>query len=140
MSLERFCRKATVTCLASDTVTAAAIKMREGHVGSLVVVDEQYKPIGILTDRDVVCRVVADQRSPDATRVGEVMSFDLQVAHATDKVDQALFAMQSKGVRRLPLVDVEGRLAGIVSLDDMLVLLSAELGQTTHTVRSNLGP
>jgi CBS domain-containing protein len=140
MSLERFCRAQLVTVTPEDPVALAAERMRSGHTGAVVVIDARGAPVGILTDRDLVCRVMAEQRDPVDTRVGEVMSPDLVLAARADRIDQALFAMRSRGVRRLPIVEEDGRLAGILSLDDLLVLLAAELGQTAAVALANEGP
>jgi CBS domain-containing protein len=140
MSLERFCRRQPVVVSPRETVDGVAQRMRDEHVGAVVVVDERLSPIGILTDRDIACRVVADHRAPEATRVGDVMSKDLEVLRSVASLDEALFSMRRRGVRRLPIVSPEGHLSGLVALDDLLVLLSAELGQTAGAIRSNEGP
>jgi CBS domain-containing protein len=140
MSLERFCRKAPITGSPEESVDRIAERMREAHVGAVVIVDQRRAPVGILTDRDIVCRVVAEHRSAEATLVSDVMTAGLEILHTTESIDHALFTMRNKGVRRLPIVDGEERLQGLVALDDLLVLLSAELGQTAAAVRTNEGP
>ena len=140
MSLDRFCRKPLITAAVDDDVDAIARAMREEHVGAVVIVDAAAHPIGIVTDRDIVCRVVANGLSPRATRVRDVMTRDPQVVTTMDTIDAALFRMRQSGLRRLPIVDRAGRLAGLVSLDDLLVLFSAELGQAASAVRENSGP
>jgi CBS domain-containing protein len=140
MPLERFCRKSVVTCPPGEVVSKTAEKMKMGHVGAVVVVDAKHAPIGILTDRDVACGVVAAHLNPDSTPVSEVMSGPVETLPMTASLDVALFAMREHGVRRLPIVDDEGAVRGLVSLDDLLVLLSAELNQTAKAVRSNRGP
>lgn len=140
MSLERFCRKQIVTSLPGETVQSAAEKMTEAHVGAVVVVDQQRSPIGILTDRDVACRVVAAHLDPERTPVREVMSAEVETVSRTDSLDSALFSMRDHGVRRVPVLDEQGGVCGLLSLDDLLVLLSSELSLTAQTVRSNQGP
>jgi CBS domain-containing protein len=138
MSIERFTRKQVVTALPAESVSEVAEKMRREHVGAIVVTD-LGEPIGIVTDRDLALRVVADGRSPD-TPVREVMSHDLVVAECRDTVDQIIVLMRKTGVRRLPIVDDEGGLVGLVSLDDLYVLLSGELSTTAYAVLDNRGP
>ncbi len=126
--------------LATETVQVAAEKMAQQHVGALVIVDEPGIPIGILTDRDIVCRVLAGRRDPRATSIQEVMSANPVVVRVSDRIDEAAFTMRQMGVRRLPVIDVDGKAIGMVSLDDLIVLLAGELGQTAETVRENRGP
>ena len=139
MSLERFCRKPIVTTTPDSTITEAAHTMRSAHVGA-VIVSDGGRPLGILTDRDIVCRVLAEERDPTVTPVESVMTTGVAVAHENDLIDQVLFSMNERGVRRMPIVDERGLLVGMVSLDDLMVMLSAELGQAAEAVRSNRGP
>jgi CBS domain-containing protein len=140
MSLARFCRKTVAIIQPTQSIAEAAEAMRDRHVGALVVVQEDLRPVGLLTDRDIVTRVVAVRKDATATTVSDVMSAKPVVARVEDSLDRTLFAMRQEGVRRLPIVDGQGRVVGLVSLDDVLVLLSAELDQTAAAVRENQGP
>lgn len=140
MSLKRFCRKQVATALATETVQAAAEQMTQQHVGALVIVDDAGRPAGILTDRDIVCRVLNERLDPRVTAIQEVMSTHPVVARDNDQIDEVAFTMHQKGVRRVPIVDASGKAIGLVSLDDLLVLLASELGQTAAAVRMNRGP
>jgi CBS domain-containing protein len=140
MSLDRFCRKPLVTARPDKTVLEVAKEMEQLHVGSVIVVDAEQKPVGLLTDRDVVCRVVAKRLDPASVPVAEVMSRNVGTARANDLIDEVAFRMRQKGVRRMPVVDEQGRAVGMVTLDDLLVLFSAELGQTAAVIRANRGP
>jgi CBS domain-containing protein len=140
MSLERFCRKPLTTVLPQQTVHEAAQRMQQQHVGAVIVVDEGEKPAGILTDRDIACRVVAERRDPAGTPVSAVMSAPVDVARLDHRLDEAVFIMKQRGVRRLPIVRADGRLAGVVALDDVLVLLAGELLAVADAVRMNKGP
>ncbi len=140
MSLERFCRKPLVTVRPQQSVKDAATQMREKHVGAVLVVDAQSRPEGMLTDRDLVCRVVAAGLDPARTPVGEVMSVGPAVIRSSQLIDEAAVQMRELGVRRLPVVDDDGHAVGLVSLDDLVVMLSAELGQTAGVIRTNRGP
>lgn len=140
MSLERFCRKQVATALATETVLAAAERMTQQHVGALVIVDDSGQPVGILTDRDIVCRVLNERRDPGTTSIREVMSANPVVARDSDRIDEVAFTMHQKGVRRVPIINTSGKVVGMVSLDDLLVLFASELGQTAAAVRMNRGP
>jgi CBS domain-containing protein len=140
MSLERFCRRPVVTASIDSDVDSVAHTMRDEHVGAVVIVDDGQSPVGIVTDRDIVCRVVAMGHAPQFTPVRDIMTERPVTGHVSDSLDSAIFKMRERGLRRLPIVDGAGMLAGLVSLDDLLVLLSAELGQTTQAIRQNSGP
>ncbi len=102
------------------SVTEAARLMSEQQIGAVPVVDGD-RLVGIFTERDIMARVVAAQRDPARTSVGEVMSTDLVVAEADEACETCLRRMRQARVRHL-LVLEQGRLAGIVSLRDLLVV------------------
>lgn len=140
MSLERFCRKEVVVCAAEDTIAQVALKMRNEHVGAVVVIDDEDHVLGLITDRDVAVRIVADRLDADELLAEDVMSTDPVVLHRDDSLDKALFTMRDKGVRRVPIVDKEEKIVGMLSLDDVLVLLSGELDQAAEAVINDRGP
>ena len=102
----------------STTVREAAEAMRANDIGDVVVVDDNGKLSGILTDRDIVVRVVAEGRDPRATRIGDIASRDLTAVSPDDPVDRAVQLMRDKAIRRLPAVD-KGKPVGIVSIGDL---------------------
>jgi CBS domain-containing protein len=117
-----------------------ARKMRDGHVGAVVIVDDAGRAAGIVTDRDLVCRLVAAGGDPKTTPVESVMSRDLLTVKRTGTIDEVAFAMRKQGVRRVPIVDADRKLAGLIAFDDIAVLLSAELVETVAALRDNRGP
>ena len=102
----------------STTVREAAEAMRANDIGDVVVVDDNGQLSGILTDRDIVVRVVAEGRDPRATRIGDIASRDLTAVSPDDPVDRAVQLMRDKAIRRLPAVD-KGKPVGIVSIGDL---------------------
>jgi len=102
----------------STTVREAAEAMRANDIGDVVVVDDNGKLSGILTDRDIVVRVVAEGRDPRATRIGDIASRELTAVSPDDPVDRAVQLMRDKAIRRLPAVD-KGKPVGIVSIGDL---------------------
>jgi CBS domain-containing protein len=139
MSLQRFTRKPAVTLGSDASARQAAELMRERHVGAIIVV-EANRPVGMITDRDLALRVVGDHRDAN-TRLAEVMSHRPVALHESDSIDQALFTMRREGVRRLPILDDrEGAIVGLVSIDDLLVLLAGELSSTAEAIIDNRGP
>jgi CBS domain-containing protein len=104
---------------ASDPVVEAARQMRDGDVGD-VIVTQDGRVTGIVTDRDIVVRAIADGRAPGSTPVSEVATSALQALEPSQSVDEAVQAMREHDIRRLPVVD-GGRPVGIVSLGDLAV-------------------
>jgi CBS domain-containing protein len=100
------------------TVTDAALRMAELDRGA-VVVGTQDAPAGILTDRDIILRVVALGRNPSEVSVGEVMSSTLFTCRDGDTLEQAFQEMRERQVRRLPVMDSAGKPIGIVTLRDL---------------------
>jgi CBS domain-containing protein len=99
-------------------------------VGDLVVAEERdgrRVPIGILTDRDIVIEVIAEDVDVGSVAIGDVMSFKLLTAREEDDTFDTIKLMQTKGVRRLPVVDKQGQLVGIVTIDDLIDLLAETL-------------
>ncbi|MFS8479787.1 MAG: CBS domain-containing protein [Micromonosporaceae bacterium] len=110
---------APVTVAPQATLTEAARLMREHDIGD-VLVTEDSQLRGIVTDRDIVVRAVADARDPTATTVGEVCSRDLIEVKPNDDAERVLLLMRARSVRRIPVIE-EGRVVGILSLGDMAV-------------------
>jgi CBS domain-containing protein len=137
MSLERFTRKTITIAHPNDSAAEVAACMKSG-VGAVVVAVEG-RPVGIVTDRDLALRVVAD-RMPLNVAIHEVMTRDPAMVRIDDTIDVAVTRMRERGVRRLPIVDHEGVVVGLVALDDLLVLLAGELHAAANAVRHNAGP
>ena len=137
MTVGEACTRSVVTARADETIAEAARRMRDRHVGSLVVVDSEVKnrPIGILTDRDIVVSAVA--QSPDKLEsllVGDVMTGEVVTARSGETVEAALMTMRTRGVRRLPVVSGDGLLEGLLAFDDVLELMSGELDERVALV------
>ena len=109
-------------CAISPTasVLEAAQIMRGYDIGDVIVLEEE-RLFGILTDRDIVVRALAEGADPETTPVGEICSRDLTTIEMTASVGQAVRLMREKAIRRLPVVDDEGFVMGIVSLGDVAV-------------------
>ena len=136
MSVGRICVREVFLAETDESVSAAAKRMKEQNVGTLVVLDERTAPVGILTDRDVAIRIVGDQRSV-TTAVREVMSPLPDTIEENASIETALEMMRSGRHRRLPVVDYSGRLVGIISLDDILELLAEEFRSIGQLLEQN---
>jgi predicted transcriptional regulator len=106
-------------------------------VGCLVVVDADERPVGIITDRDLVMRVVAAGRDPAKTSVTDVMSGDVLSADRHDALAEVLAKLEARGVRRAPLLQ-DGRVVSLISLDDLIAEVGAQLWNLSETVRVEL--
>jgi CBS domain-containing protein len=127
MSIERICQRDVDTARPNESVFQAAERMHQHSVGTLVVVDAADKPIGIVTDRDFTVRVIAAGLDPQVTTVGEVMTRAPKTISELTSIESVLYLMQESAVRRVPVVDDQGHLTGIVTLDDVLMLLAEGL-------------
>lgn len=138
MSIQELLKRPVLTLPPTATCTDAARLMREANVGS-VVVAEGREPLGVITDRDLALRVIAEARDPEALRLKDVMTPHPIFLSVRRSLDDAISAMRDLGVRRLPIVDEHGHLEGIVSMDDILALLAREMGQLAEAVRRDVG-
>jgi CBS domain-containing protein len=106
-----------VTVPSTCTLTEAARHMREGDIGDVIVADGD-RIIGIVTDRDIVVRAVAEGKDPDRATVGDICSSRLVTVAPDDTVSAAIQLIRTSAVRRLPVTD-DGRLVGVVTLGDL---------------------
>lgn len=121
--------KSNVVAVLPDTEVQEVIEMMEDqNVGSVVVV-ENKKPIGIVTDRDLVMNVLKPGRDRHSTAVGEIMTEDPVTLEEDMGFFTALRIMSEEEIRRLPIVRIDGELVDIVSYDDMIRLLAQELDE-----------
>jgi len=141
MNVGQICQRSTVTVRTFNEVTYAAQLMREKHVGYLVVVEPNVsdglsRPVGVLTDRDIVVTVVARQTDPRTLRVGDIMTQQPVTVGAADSIDRALQEMRRIGVRRMPVVGHRGELVGVLSLDDVLNVVAGEVQNVAGSLRN----
>jgi CBS domain-containing protein len=110
-----------VCCLPADTVSKAAQLMKAEDVGSIPVVENEQtmKLIGIVTDRDLAMQVVADEHDARSTQVADVMTRDVITCRAGDDVQKAVDAMSQHQLRRMPVIDGDHRVVGIISQADV---------------------
>ncbi len=109
------------TVRTSQTVAEAANNMRQMDVGSMIVVDDSGTVVGIVTDRDIAVRVVAEGKDPQSTTVAEILSEAPVTLSSSDSVEQAIRLMRDRAIRRLPVVEEGGRPVGIVSIGDLAI-------------------
>lgn len=130
MPIGEFCRSDVTVLERNSTIAEAARKMRESHVGDVVIVDRVdgvSKPVGILTDRDIVVGLIALDIPTASVKVEDVMTPSLVTVDRQTGVYETIHLMETYGIRRIPVVDDKGSVVGIVSSGDLLELLGQEL-------------
>lgn len=137
MSVREYCNRSVITVAGGESVLSAARLMREKHVGDVVVVEQReggVYPQGMLTDRDIVVELVAESVDPGTVTVADTMSEDLLVLDENLEIDRAVSMMADRGVRRAPVVNGEGVLSGILTVDDVLESLVERLVNLSQLV------
>jgi CBS domain-containing protein len=130
MRVGEVCNRDVVIMDRNKPISEAARLMRHHHVGDVVVVEErsgQRYPVGILTDRDLVVEVLANEVAPESLLVGDVMSFDLITTREEESLLEAIKRMRDKGIRRMPVIAANNTLIGIITMDDLLDLIAEQL-------------
>lgn len=140
MNLFDICSGELVTAPDSATIIEVAWLMREKHVGAVVVMTDSppRRPIGIITDRDIVIKVMAVANRRTFVSVDEVMSTNLVVAPGSTGIHEAVELMRDRGVRRLLVVGENGDPKGIVSFDDLLMVMAQETGNIAQAIVAGL--
>ncbi len=131
MRVGEYCTREVAFATREMGVAEVARVMRSEHVGTVVVVDEENgarHPVGIVTDRDLVLEVLAAGLDPDAVSVGDLCTRALATACDDDDLMITLERMGSLGVRRMPVLDAEGALAGILAADDVMEVVGELCG------------
>ena len=139
MPLADIARSGVVTADRDATAVSLAETLEDNNVGS-VVITEGSTPVGIVTDRDLAVEVLAGNLDPQETTAADLMSADLVTANEADGTFELCSTMCNEGVRRMPIVDGDGDLVGIVTFDDMLQFLADELQHLASVVAMESPP
>jgi CBS domain-containing protein len=132
MSIGEFCNRTIIVAERNCSILEASRLMRQHHVGALVIIVVEAglkKPVGLVTDRDLVVEVMAAQLDPEVILVEDIMVEPLCVVHERDGVFETMRLMRAHGVRRVPVVDEHGGLQGIVAIDDLISILAEEMNE-----------
>ena len=135
MSVGRICTRTVDVADLDETTQVAASRMNTRNVGTLVVIDDCKSPVGIVTDRDLAIRVVGKGLDPNTTTLESVMSGLPDSVTENTPIESAIATMRGGPYRRLPVVDDQNQLIGLLSLDDILDLLSEEFAEIGKLVR-----
>jgi predicted transcriptional regulator len=139
MKVGEVCKRAVISTENSADITAAAELMRQHHVGFLIVYksgDELRRPIGVLTDRDIVIEVVAKKVDPASLKVDDLMTRQPLVANESEQLGDVLQAMRMAGIRRVPVVDTRGALTGVIAIDDAFDVITGFMCDITGSVKN----
>lgn len=130
MTVGEYCTRDVIVIAGDESVKVAARLMREHHVGDVVLIEERNGkrvPTGIVTDRDLVVEVVAPDLAPEVLAVRDIVTESPFLVREDDSLFDALDMMRHHGIRRIPVVDADGGLEGIISVDDVIGLLAEML-------------
>lgn len=134
-------KPAPLTCSADTPVREAVEKMSARNFGSIIVVDADHRVEGMMTERDLMRRLVAEGRDPATTTVGEIMTREVRTARADDEMVDWLRIMSNERFRRLPIVDGNGKLTAVMSQGDFVSYTWPELlDQAREMARATFGP
>lgn len=134
MLLQDLCTPDVVSCAPDRSALHAARLMRQHHVGDVVVVEADQSPVGVVTDRDIVVEVLANELDPAKVTLRQIMRTPAVIASTSEDIAQAIERMKAHGVRRIPIVDAAARLAGILCLDDLLKRLATDAATLVEVV------
>lgn len=138
MKVGEYCKRAVVAINGKADAAAAAQLMRNEHVGFLIVYrdgDELQRPVGVLTDRDLVLAVMARDVDAHAVTVEDVMTRQPLIAAENDELSDLLQAMRLAGIRRVPVVDVRGALIGIIAIDDAIDIITGLMCDISGSIK-----
>ena len=138
MKVGEYCKRAVVAINGKADAAAAAQLMRNEHVGFLIVYrdgDELQKPVGVLTDRDLVLAVMARDVDAHTVTVEDVMTRQPLIANESDELSDLLQAMRMAGIRRVPVVDVRGALVGIIAIDDAIDVITGLMCDISGSIK-----
>jgi CBS domain-containing protein len=138
MGLEHLCRRGVVTVNQGATIKEVVKVMEERNVGSVIVVGGG-ETVGIVTDRDILLRVVNKGLNPEKSLVDEVMTKEVVTLREGMGLFEALEQVKRRSIRRFPLADARGNLKGIITLDDIIYLLGKEMADVASIIEKE-GP
>ncbi len=130
MNVAQICTREVLLIKAGQPLVEAARLMQQRRVGALVVIEEHagsVRPVGMLTDRDIICGQFAHQADLHCLTVAEVMAAPAATVTENQSLEEAIAVLRARGVRRAPVINGSGELVGIVTLDDLLPAVAGEL-------------
>ncbi len=139
MSLTSLMTKVITSLPANATATDAAKYMFEMNVGSVIITDDSNKPIGILTDRDIVSKVIGPEKDPKTVKIKDIMVSPVVTISEDKDIIDVTKLMNAHSIRRFAVVDLGGRLVGVLTLDDILIFLGQEIQNIASALKREIG-
>lgn len=137
MIIGQYCNRRVITAEVDTSIQEVAQLMRRHHVGDIVIVqptENGSRPIGIVTDRDLVVEIIAQEIPFDSVTVTDLMMNDLVTVNESADVMDAVLLMRLKGIRRIPVVSQDSNLVGIFAVDDVLELISEQMSNIVKLI------
>jgi CBS domain-containing protein len=141
MTAGEYCNREVIITDKNTAVSEAAVLMRQHHVGDLVIVEKQdgkTLPVGIITDRDLVIEVIAQNIDAQSLSVKDIMSTELVTVNEKETLLNVLEIMQKKSVRRIVVIDDTGTLQGLLTADDAIELITEAMNNLTKLVKHEI--
>jgi len=135
MSVGAYCLRSVRTAEPAETVRAAAQRMQAEHMGCLVVTENE-RPVGVVTDRDIALHILCEDLDPEKERVRDVMQSPVVTVGCDASLTDAVKVLRKATVRRLVVVDAAGKVAGVFAADDLLRLLATEIEDLAEALRA----
>src|SRR5262249_48428678 len=132
--------RSLVTCSRETTAVELARKMRDQHAADVLVIENRggrLVPVGLVTDRDLMVEVIARGRDPAEGRAAELVCADLETALDSEFVYDAIWHMRKRQILRLPVVDAQGTLVGVLTAEDVAEFLASELTEVARLRKRN---
>lgn len=139
MKVGELCNREVVVIEGGASIREAAKLMRHYHVGDVIVTEKREEglaPIGILTDRDIVVELLAEDLSLDDICIADAMSFELLTARTEDDAVETIKQMRATGIRRIPVVNDQGLLEGLLAVDDYLEFFAEQMADLVALVKN----
>ena len=133
MTIYTVCQTYVVSVSPHTTISFVADLMKDKNIGC-VIITEDHKPVGIVTDRDLALRIDISSQEKESAQISTIMTNEVKTIRKDTGIFQAVQVMKSSKVRRLPVVDMGGRLVGLITVDDILRLLARELGEIARII------
>ncbi len=133
MTIYTVCQTNVVSVSPQTTIAFVSDLMKEKKIGC-VIITENHKPVGIVTDRDLAIRVDLTNNETSSHEISTIMTTDVSTIRKDTGIFEAVQVMKSSKVRRLPVVDMGGRLVGLITVDDIIRLLARELSEIARVI------
>jgi len=138
MTIGKIGKRKVISAPIEATIFEVAKLMKQHNIGDVIIVENKNEPVGIITDRDIVIKIVADEVNPKEMIASDMMSNDLLILKEYQNIQEAIDMMCARGVRRAPIVNVNNILIGLVSTDDLALLISDEMESYAKLIRKQL--